>query len=127
MAGANKGSVLIVDDDESLLGLFGKVLTRSGFDVMTAVKLPDARACLSQRPFDVVVYDLSIAGTHHLLQFVSAARAQNPQVSILIISGYTPENIASQIEHLGFDLLEKPFLPPDLVKRISLLVKHKAA
>ena len=122
-----KPTILVVEDDDSLLSLFEKVLQQAGF-VPSAVATVEAAQCVfARQAFDIVVSDLSVAGGKHVFEFVAAARAQHPEIAFLIISGYTPEEIASHAEIAGIPVLEKPFTPLDLIGRISVLLDCRAA
>jgi two-component system NtrC family sensor kinase len=122
-----KGSVLVVEDDESLLLLFEKILEQSGFDTQVAITLERAQVLIAEHRFDILVCDLSVAGPRNIFDFVAAVRGRYPKIGILIISGYTPEEVADRAHTLGVHVLDKPFSPPDLIARISSLLGRQAA
>jgi len=127
MAVGPRGRVLVLEDDESLQSLFEKVLIQSGFETSAATTVADAQVLFAQKPFDVVVCDLSVAGGNNVFDFVSLARRQHPGIAVLIITGYTPDDVAHRAARLGVDLLEKPFTPLVLIKRVSSLLDRKVA
>ncbi len=127
MVHGHKGNVLLVDDDPSLLILFEKVLTKSRFTATTAASVDRAEACFRQQNFDLMICDLSVPGHENIFEFVSTARERHPDIPILIITGYTPDDIALRARRLGLSVLEKPFTPNALVERITLLLNEKAA
>jgi DNA-binding response OmpR family regulator len=127
MVERRKGSVLVVEDDESLLMLFEKILEQSGFDAQVAISLERAQVLIAERRFDILVCDLSVAGHRNIFDFVAAVRARDPKIAVLIISGYTPEEVTDRAHTLGVQVLDKPFSPPDLIARISSLIGRQAA
>lgn len=54
--------VMLVDDDQSILHLFTRVLEGDGYHVESAENVNDAMAALSSRNFDVVVTDIHMPG-----------------------------------------------------------------
>lgn len=127
MAERRRGSVLIVEDDDSLLCLFEKVLKQAGFEPTPATTVDTAQDFFAQRPFDLMICDLSVAGGRNVFEFVASARAQHPEIAVLIISGYTPEEIAHRAQTINVPILDKPFSPPDLVRRIASILGSQAA
>jgi len=127
MALGSRGSILIIEDDDSLQLLFGKVLIQSGFHVATTSNARDARPLFKQQTFDALVCDLSAGGGRKIFDFVSFARQHQPDLAVLIITGYTPEDVACEARALGLDVMEKPFSPAQLVERIALMLARKVA
>jgi DNA-binding NtrC family response regulator len=127
MAAGSRGSVLVIEDDDSLQILFGKVLTQSGFQAATARTSRAALPFFEQHLFDVLVCDLSAGGGHKVFDFVSLARQHQPHMAVLLITGYIPDDVASTARILGLDVMEKPFSPPQLVERIALMLARKVA
>jgi len=122
MGERRKGNVLVVEDDESLLSLFEKVLHQSGFEATASTSLETAQTLFADHQFDALVCDLSVAAGRNIFDFVSAARTRNPDIAVLIVSGYTPEQVALRAQSLGVTVMDKPFTPPELIARISLLL-----
>lgn len=122
-----KPTVLVLEDDNSLLDLFQRVLTQAGFNPEAVSSVEAAHSTFAKQTVDIVICDLSLAGGKKVFDFVAAARSQHPEIAVLIISGYTPEEISSHAELVGVPVLEKPFTPIDLVGRISLLLDCQAA
>ncbi|MDQ6799777.1 MAG: ATP-binding protein, partial [Acidobacteriota bacterium] len=54
--------VLAVEDDEDVLRLIARVLARAGADVATATSAAEAIESLAQKPADVLVSDIAMAG-----------------------------------------------------------------
>jgi len=127
MSKHSRQSVLVLEDDESLVALFVKVLQSAGYDVRSAGTVPLANSIFASRDFDVVVCDLSFAGDKNILDFVSSLRARQPGILVLIVTGYTPDDLASNAQSMSLEVMEKPFAPLELVRRVSSLLASRAA
>jgi two-component system, NtrC family, response regulator HydG len=119
--------VLILEDDTSLLTLFQKVLHKEGFEVQTAETLIAANEYLKRKPFDLLVCDLSVIGGANAFVYLIPLLAMKPKLRVLAISGYIPDNIPAEATKNGVGLMEKPFAPAELVKRIMVLLESQAA
>jgi DNA-binding NtrC family response regulator len=120
-------SILILEDDETLLTLYGKVLHRADYDVSSTATIDEATRLLVKKHFDLLVTDLSVAGGSNVFEFVSSVRMSRPEILVLIVTGYSPDNISAEATRLGLQVMEKPFTPDDLVSRVSRLLAAKAA
>jgi signal transduction histidine kinase/CheY-like chemotaxis protein len=118
---AQRGSVLVVDDDETVRSLAGAALARAGYAVVTAIDGEDALAKLRGDPlqFDAVLLDLTMPkldGEDTLM----ALRVMAPSVPVVLTSGYSEQTVALRFVGRGLaDFLAKPFLPDTLVASIN--------
>jgi DNA-binding NtrC family response regulator len=124
---SRRGSVLVIEDDHTLIALFETILRQAGFQFRSATSADAAQKLMDQHRFDVLVCDLSVAGGTKVFELIKTVRKQHPEIAVLIVTGYTPEEIASEIASQDVELLEKPFSPPELVKRVAALAKRRAA
>jgi two-component system, chemotaxis family, chemotaxis protein CheY len=113
--------ILIIDDDESLLQLMQRALARAGFDVAAAADGRDGLAQFRARRPDLVVTDLKMPfqdGFDTLREIRVAA----PAAKVIAIAGHYRESdeCLKRARALGADdVLEKPFMPADLVGKVS--------
>lgn len=119
-------SILVLEDDDSLLSLFLKVLQKAGYDARSADNEPHANSVIAQKKFDVMVIDLSAAGDQ-VFDFVAAIRTRQPDIVVILISGYAPDEITHKARSMHVDVMDKPFAPDELVKRINSLLAARAA
>lgn len=119
--------ILILEDDTALLTLFSKVFEKEGFDVQCVETLVAANEELKKQLFDVLVCDLSVVGGPNAFAYLIPLLAAKPQMRILIISGYIPDNIPAEAAKNDVEIMEKPFAPADLVKRVIVLIESRAA
>jgi PAS domain S-box-containing protein len=119
-----RGTALVVEDEEGVGEVVGRMLERLGFEVRPA---GDGLAALDllEREGDavtVVLLDLSMPrmGGADCLRHI---RQRWPDLPVVLMSGYTEQEVASQLlkgpgAAAGF--LQKPFLPQDL----SSVLRH---
>jgi PAS domain S-box-containing protein len=86
--------VMYVDDDEALVFLVKRALTRKGFDVTTFTDPRVAVATLRAQPtaFDLVVTDYNMPG-YSGLELLREARLIRPELPIALASGYVTAEI----------------------------------
>ena len=102
--------VMYVDDDEALVFLVDRALTRKGFAVSTFTDPRQAVETLRERPldFDLVVTDYNMPG-YSGLELLRAVRLIRPDLPVALASGYvTPEIEQSALTEGARALIHKP-------------------
>ena len=85
-------SILIVDDNVTLLQNIARSFTRCGYKVSTAIGINQARQILQDGETTAVLLDLQLPDGHGL-DLLEELRAKSPDLPVIIISGAnTPEN-----------------------------------
>lgn len=103
-----KATVLIVDDNETVLNLFRRQLTLAGYEVHAAPTLAASREAIEARRFDAILLDLNLPDGSGL-DFVGDVRAANPSAAIVVITGNGDVPIAVEAMRRGADnFLAKP-------------------
>lgn len=120
--------VLIVDDEAKNLQILGRLLKDSGFDVALALGAEAALNSVRVRVPDLFLLDVMMPGTdgftlaRQLRQLPQAA-----EVPILFISALSDEDSKVQaFEAGGVDYITKPFLPREVIARVSSHLELKA-
>ncbi|MBP9059466.1 MAG: response regulator [Rhodoferax sp.] len=102
--------VMYVDDDEALVFLIERALTRKGFAVNTFTDPRKAVAALREQPmdFDLVVTDYNMPG-YCGVELLREARLIRPELPVALASGYvTPEIEESAMAEGARALIHKP-------------------
>jgi DNA-binding NtrC family response regulator len=101
---------LLVVDDEPIVGKrLQQMFSKIGFEIETYTEPSAAMAAMAARPFDLVVTDLKMEGMDGL-EVLRQARAMNPAVRVIIITGYASPDTAELAQQQGvFAFLAKPF------------------
>jgi CheY-like chemotaxis protein len=115
-----EGRVLVIDDEEVVRRSAGEVLKRLGYEVGLAkdgaegIRLYE-EAMEGQRPFDVVIMDLTIPGALGGKKAVGKLRDLHPDAKVIVSSGYSDDPVMSKFREYGFDgILVKPYKVEDL-------------
>jgi two-component system cell cycle sensor histidine kinase/response regulator CckA len=128
------GSVLLVEDEESVRKFARLTLQGEGYTVIDAPDGDAALRILETIPnVDLLVTDLTMPGIDGR-ELAAQVRAQQPEVGVVIMSGYIPD--PGWLDGVpGTVFLPKPFTPSDLLRstnkamsRISVNngIKHAA-
>jgi len=117
-------TILVVDDEPSLLNLVNDSLTLHGYKVITASNGQDALEILMREPVDLVISDIimpKLDGT----QLAIEIQNRFPHVKMQMVSGYVDDKITHLIDKtLVKDILYKPFLMEDLITRVRTLLQN---
>lgn len=107
------GSVLLVDDDQSLRAMLSFSLKGSGFTVHEANSTVDAIALLKEYEVDVVILDMGMPPNEHvateglkLLEWISDEMLNS---KVVVLTGQSAEETSYvSIKYGAFDFLTKP-------------------
>ena len=114
-----QGTVLVVEDEESIRRAAESILTRLGYTVVTA---EDGRAALDvleegTTPVDVVVTDLVMPRMTGPELFRATA-SMEPRPRFVFTSGYAPEEVREKEGLSDADVLRKPWSVDDLARAV---------
>ncbi len=119
-------SILIIDDEEAILDLFGMILTSDKFDLHTASSAAQALNILKEKQdFSIIISDQMMPKMTGV-QFFTIARDICPLATRILLTGYTDmDAIIDAINSGGIHLyLTKPFRKDDLLYQLNqLLIK----
>jgi two-component system nitrogen regulation response regulator NtrX len=101
-------SILIVDDEPSILQSLGGLLSDEGFGVTTAANGYEALKIVDTESPDLVLLDIWMPGIDGI-ETLKEIKKDNPHIQVIIISGHGNIETAVKATKLGaFDLIEKP-------------------
>lgn len=115
----SRDSVLIIDDEESLLDVFEAALSPF-FDVTRATNTRDADFQLQRRAFKVVIADHLMPGGNGM-NFLVRAREEFPHMQRILVTGYMkPEMLLRSVNEAAlFRYLLKPVAVAELIKVVQ--------
>jgi len=111
MGWMGEGTILLVDDEESLRALGARMFERLGYSVLTAADGREALDIYRERgtEIDFVFLDLTMPHMDGAEAF-GELRRLNPDVRVMIASGYSEEDVAARFAGKGLaGVLQKPF------------------
>ena len=118
-------SILIVDDEASLLNLSREILENQGYQIHCAGNAKQALDILMHHPIDLMLSDIIMPDMdgYKLSELV---REKYPSIKIQLTSGFSDDRHTSPSDiELHSSLLNKPYRPTALLKRIRDLLNQK--
>ncbi len=101
-------SILIVDDEPSILQSLGGLLSDEGFEIITAQNGYEAMKIVEEESPDLVLLDIWMSGIDGI-ETLKQIKKDNPNIQVIIVTGHGTIETAVQATKLGaFDLFEKP-------------------
>jgi CheY-like chemotaxis protein len=125
---ARRGRILIMDDEELVRHIVGKMIKSLGHEVEVAENGEEAiamyrEALSSKRLFDVVILDLTIRGGKGGEETLRELLEVYPGVKAVVSSGYADSSTISEYESRGFKAcLTKPYEIDELRKTLDSLL-----
>src|SRR5262249_51711216 len=120
-------TILLVDDEASARLTLGLLLKRRGHVVQEADGVIAATKALAGGVFDVVITDLWMPDGQGL-DVLRAARAQNPDADVILLTAHPGWESAREAMRLGaFDYFERGTEPDGLFRRIDKALQEQAS
>ena len=120
---AEKISILIVDDEESVRDSLSNWFIEDGYSVECAENAKKALHMLEDREFDIILADIKMPGMDGM-EMHRRIRALNRDSIVIIMTAFASVDTAVQaLKDGAFDYITKPFDPDDL----SHLIRNAAA
>ena len=111
--------ILIADDEVDICKLLSGFLQRKGFETETAFSGTRALEILSQADFDLFICDFRL-GDLDGIEMLTKVRQKNPQLPVIIITGYSDIRTAVNVIKAGaLDYITKPLIPDDIFLTIK--------
>ncbi len=120
-------SILLVDDEISILQTLQMVLENEGYRVVTAQSCAEALEVLGNTVgFDAVITDLNMEREDIGLEVARAAQKVNPRPAVIICTGYASVTNSRRALDIGVDYMaHKPMEIPELISTIRRLVTRR--
>ena len=122
-SGVSDGTVLVVEDEETLRSSVSKLLELRGFSVMA---VSDGYAALDalrapQCQIRVILLDVNLPGSSSRVVFEEARRL-NPEIKVIATSGYGERVATASLPGAADRFIQKPYKIGDLVQMIRDLL-----
>jgi excisionase family DNA binding protein len=119
--------VLVVDDEEGIRDLLSRTLAMADYDVDTTSDGMSALESIRNDGYRLVIADLRMPGMDGLT-LIREVKQINPQLPIIIITGYSSESSAIEAVNLGVSgYLTKPVGIPQVLAAAAKALGNPAA
>lgn len=113
----DKGSILVVDDNESMCDSLSMVFDLKGYDTHTAFDGADAVEAVREKAFDIIFMDIKMPKLNGVKALHEIKKAR-PEAIVIMMTAYTNDAlIAEAFKEGAYDVVSKPF---DLKQIIAL-------
>ena len=113
-------AILIVEDEEEVRKLAGKILERQGYRILEASQGDDALR-ISERhggPIDLILVDVIMPGMS-CSELAKHLKSPHPKMKVLYMSGYTDNAIVRHgVLEKGVNYIQKPFTMEGLARKV---------
>ena len=123
--------VLYMDDENLLRDVAGEMLEHVGYDVafardgLEAIKMY-SEAMASEKPFDIVIMDLTIPGGMGGADAIGKLYEINPGVRAIVTSGYVNNPIMQDFKKYSFSgMIMKPFDVDELIRVVESVMADR--
>lgn len=112
---------VLIMDDEALVRELVSAILEGTYEVVTTVNGVEAvgafqAAIDSEQPFDLVILDLVIPGGMGGVEVMKKLWAINPEVKVIVSSGYSNEPVMANFKDYGFKgIVPKPYRVNELI------------
>jgi len=120
-----RARILVMDDDRLVGQVAVKMLTHLGYHAEVAVDGSETinlykKSLEMNRPYDVVIMDLTIHGGMGGAEAIKKLLIVDPQVKAIVTSGYSSDPIMANFQQYGFrGFIMKPYILMELKKTLA--------
>lgn len=117
-------TVLVVDDEPSLVTLLTYNLKKSGFDVVSATDGSSAITTLAEQPIDIMLLDVMLPGKSGV-EVTRELRAEKNRIPIIMLTALDEEvDKILGLEIGADDYVTKPFSPREVIARVRAVLRR---
>ena len=120
-----RGSILVVDDEAGIREGLEALLKSENFDVTLAETGAAGLQKLEERPFDLLLLDVSLPDRNGI-EMLHEIRRRDPNLAIILITAYGSIDMArAAFKNGAQDFITKPWSNDELIAQISVAVEGR--
>ena len=125
MTSNNQNSILVVDDDPSVLDSISLLLKKDGYIVISCERAKDAFNALQEEKIDVVLSDVKMPEITGI-ELLEKIHTINSDIPVILMTAYADFDITVDAIKKGvFDFIIKPYQPEQIIHSVEKAVKYK--
>ncbi|HOY98673.1 MAG TPA: sigma-54 dependent transcriptional regulator [Candidatus Aminicenantes bacterium] len=118
-------TILIVDDERSILELLSVILKKEGYAVLVNPGTPSIYEDIEQKEFDLVISDIKMPQVDGM-EVLRRVKAEKPTVPVIMITAYASVKQAVEALRLGaMDYIMKPFDIEEIKVLVANGLEHR--
>ncbi len=118
--------IFFIDDDPKAGDLFSRFTEDTHYIVQTYQNPRAALQAFKKQPCDLIITDMKMPGMTGI-ELLDAVKSINPDIPVIIITGYSSVDNAIQALRLGAaDFIKKPYDIEELLRQIELILDNRA-
>ncbi|HET9531527.1 MAG TPA: sigma-54 dependent transcriptional regulator [Blastocatellia bacterium] len=122
---ARKGSILVVDDEEVMRDVLDSLLVEEGYQVELARTGEEGLDKFQQRPFDLVLLDVSMPGIGGLRTLEEILKLDSEAVVIMITAYATFDTAIAAWQRGAFNCIRKPFDNKEILGLLAAGIRRR--
>jgi len=120
-----KGTILVVDDEESIRQIVARKLQSDGYKCILASNGDEALDMVSTHDFDLVIMDIKMPGMSGI-EALPHMSFNQPDICVVMTTGINDTQTTVEAMNLGaYDYVLKPFDLDDLSMRVEMALERK--
>ena len=126
-AAAKTATVLVVDDEPTIVEIVGRYMERAGFETYTAADGYKALDAATEHRPDLVVLDVMLPGIDGIEVMERLQERPGPPIAVILLTarGEESDRLVG-LRHGADDYVVKPFSPAELVARVEAVLRRTA-
>ncbi len=121
----SRGTVLVVDDEPTIVEVVGRYMKRAGYETFGAADGPEALRLADLHRPDLVVLDLMLPGIDGIEVMRQLHERPGPRMAVILLTarGEESDRLVG-LRHGADDYVVKPFSPAELVARVDAVLRR---
>jgi two-component system, OmpR family, response regulator ResD len=122
---AKTATVLVVDDEPTIVEIVGRYMERAGFETYTAADGYQALDAATEHRPDLVVLDVMLPGIDGIEVMERLQEREGPAIAVILLTarGEESDRLVG-LRHGADDYVVKPFSPAELVARVEAVLRR---
>jgi len=121
----DKERILIVNDEESIREMVGKIMNQMGHEVVTAKDGKEALEILRKGPFTILITDVKMPEMDGF-ELMKSARAEFPTLPIICMTAHGASHTYTDLVASGAaDYITKPFTLDEMSAKLNRVLREK--
>ena len=118
-------NILVVDDEASVRYLLGRMLARDGYECTLAADAEEARKCIQNRNFELILCDVAMPGESGI-DFIRYVAAEYPDTATMMVTAVDDPEIAETALEVGiYGYMIKPFNANEMIINVRNSLRRR--